>query len=350
MPPMSTKITRARLTSTGWDTDLTVETAEVQPPSRDWVRVEVEACGVCYRDCIDRAGRFKFINLPITPGHEAVGHVTAVGPDVTEWQIGDRVATMHRDFCGRCDACQAGEISLCSSAAAVLGLLIDGGYATAITAPQRCFYAVDEQLPASHAAVLHCTFGTAFRGLKRFGELGDGDSVVITGANGGVGSAAVQVAVRLGATVIAVVRDERHREYLTELGAAHVIVDDGSTFHKKLPGLADVAMDCVGKPTFNSALRSLKVGGRLVAVGNIVPERAELNLGYIITRGIRIAGSSGATRDDMKNVQDLHRARPFDLALHAELPLDRADEAQRLVHAGGLRGRIVLVLDSKRGE
>jgi len=340
---MTMTITRASLKAAGWDSELVVESAELAEPSRDWVTVRVEACGVCYRDCIDRAGRFKFMKLPVTPGHEAVGCVVAVGPDATEWKVGDRVASMHRDFCGTCDACRAGETSLCIGAAAVLGLLIDGGYATAISAPQRCFYAVSDDLPAAHAAVLHCTFGTAFRGLKRFGELGDGDSVVITGANGGVGSAAVQVAKRLGASVIAVVRDDRHRDYLSELGADHVIVDDGSTFHKKLPAMADVAMDCVGNPTFNAALRSLKIGGRLVAVGNIVPERVELNLGYIITRGIRIAGSSGATRDDMANVQDLHNAAPFELSLHAELPLDRADEAQRAVHAGGLRGRIVLV-------
>jgi len=335
----------ARIHKAGWDDDLVVETADSPgTPSRDSVVVQVEACGVCYRDCIDRAGRFKFMKVPVTPGHEVVGRVTAVGPDVTEWKVGDRVGTMHRDFCGSCDACKAGQTSLCAGAAAVLGLLIDGGYATELVAPQRCFFAVpSDSLPATHAAIMHCTFGTAYRGLKRFGETSDGDVVVITGANGGVGTAAVQVAKRLGATVVAVVRKAEHTEHLLGLGADHVVVDDGLTFHKKLPARADVAMDCVGKPTFNSALRSLKVGGRLVAVGNIVPERVELNIGYIITMGIRIAGSSGATRTDMADVFGLHAADPFKFVIHGEMPLERADEAQRAVRAGGLRGRIVLL-------
>jgi NADPH:quinone reductase-like Zn-dependent oxidoreductase len=90
-----------------------------------------------------------------------------------------------------------------------------------------CFYAVAADIPAAEAAVLHCTFGTAYRGLARFGGVESGQQVLITGANGGVGSAAVQVASRLGATVTAVTRDESHREYLSQLGAEHVIVDAG---------------------------------------------------------------------------------------------------------------------------
>jgi D-arabinose 1-dehydrogenase-like Zn-dependent alcohol dehydrogenase len=78
-------------------------------------------------------------------------------------------------------------------------------------------------------------------------------------------------------------------------------------------------------------------------VGNIVPERVELNIGYIITSGIRIAGSSGATRADMAQVFALHETQPFQFVVHAELPLDRADAAQRMVRAGGLRGRVVLL-------
>lgn len=335
---------RAQLQRAGWEGALVVDDFEpVSAPPRDSIAVAVEACGVCYRDCIDRDGRFKFMKLPVTPGHEVAGRVTAVGPQVTEWQVGDRVASMHRDFCGTCDACASGQTSLCASAAAVLGLLIDGGYAGQLVAPQRCFFRVPDGLPAAEAAILHCTFGTAYRGLARFGQVAPGMRVLVTGANGGVGSAAVQVARRLGASVIAAVRDERHVEYVRGLGAEQVIVDDGASLHKKLSGRVDVAMDCVGKPTFNAALRCLRVGGRLVAVGNIVPERVELNVGYIITSGIVVAGSSGANRADMAEVLQLHATEPFQLVIHATLPLERADEAQRLVHAGGLRGRIVLL-------
>src|SRR5215207_106185 len=99
---------RARLRTAGWGDDLVVEPeGDLPAPVRNEVIVAVEACGVCHRDCIDRAGRFAFMRLPVTPGHEAVGRVVAAGPDCRDFAVGDRVASMHRDFCGRCEACTA---------------------------------------------------------------------------------------------------------------------------------------------------------------------------------------------------------------------------------------------------
>lgn len=339
-------IQHARLTQVGWDEDLHIDTRDEAPPEPDGeqVRVEVEACAVCYRDCIDRAGRFKFIQIPVTPGHETVGRITAVGSAVTDWHVGDRVGTMHRDFCGQCEACTRGNPSFCPGAVAVLGLVIDGGYATHLIAPQRCFFRIPDGIPATEAAALHCTFGTAYRGLRRFAQVEPGQHVLVTGANGGVGSAAVEVARRLGARVTAVVRDARHQAYLSELGASTVIVDPGDRFHKQLgTELVDAVMECVGQPTFNASLRSLRPGGRMIVIGNVIEERAAVNLGYVVTRGLQVIGSSGATRTDMNDVLELHQAQPFSIPIHAEMPLAEADRAQRLVLAGGLHGRIVLV-------
>lgn len=335
---------RARLRELGWERDLVLEPADEPPVAGgDRIVIEVEACGVCGRDCIDRAGRFGFVQVPITPGHEAVGRVIAIGPDVTEWSIGQRVASMHRDACGDCDACAAGETSLCNSGAAVLGLLVDGGYARWLAAPQGCFYAVPDDIDPALAAVFHCTLGTAWRGLTRAGVRA-GSRVLVTGANGGVGVAALQMAAGLGATTIAVVRRPEQVSAAEALGADAVLVDDGTGFHKQLPGgPVDVAMDCVGAPAFNAALRSLVVGGHLVAVGNVTGERIDLNLGYVITFGLQITGSSGATRADMAALFAHHSRNPLDVPIHARLPLTEADRAQRLVAAGGLQGRIVLV-------
>ncbi|MSP17152.1 MAG: zinc-binding dehydrogenase, partial [Myxococcales bacterium] len=199
---------RARLREIGWDADLEIEVmagpAAAQPGE---IVVAVEACGVCGRDCIDRAGRFAFVQLPITPGHEAVGRVLAIGDGVTEWRVGDRVASMHRDSCGECNACAAGETSLCARAASVLGLLVDGGYARWLAAPSSAFYPMPEAVEPALAAVFHCALGTAWRGLTR-ARVREGRRVLVTGANGGVGAAAVQIASRLGADVVALVRRE----------------------------------------------------------------------------------------------------------------------------------------------
>jgi D-arabinose 1-dehydrogenase-like Zn-dependent alcohol dehydrogenase len=336
---------RVRLTATGWETPLAHEIlAEPAPsPLRDQVLVRVEACGVCHRDLLDRAGRFPFITLPVTPGHEVCGRVTAIGPEVTDWHVGDRVGTMHRDACGECDACRKGETSLCQGAMTVLGILSDGGYASDLLLPQSGLFSLPESLSPAEGAVMHCTFGTAWRDLVTLGKLQAGERVLITGGNGGVGAAAVQIGVRLGAEVVAIVRDVRHRAFVAGLGAQHVVVDSGRTLQDNPDvGKVDLALDTVGAPTFPSALRSLRVGGRIVTVGNVVAEKVALNLGYLITYGLSIIGGSGATRREMAALLAMHADRPFHIPIDREWPLSQADAAQQAVRGGGLHGRIIL--------
>jgi acryloyl-coenzyme A reductase len=335
---------RMRMMVSGFDVPLVREVDDSPPrePLGHEIVVEVDACGVCHRDLIDRAGRFPFQQLPITPGHEAAGTVLAVGGEVRGISPGDRVATLHRDACGECAACSIGETSLCDRAACVFGILADGGYARHIVAPASAFYPVPRDLPAVEAAVFHCTFGTAYRDLVTLGQLRKGERVLITGANGGVGSSAVQIAARLGAEVIAAVRSEAHVAPLVALGAHRVVVDAGRTIHEGLGTKVDLALDTVGAATFPSALRALRVGGRIVVVGNIVPEKVGINLGYLITLGLTIKGGSGATPREMKELFALHAEKPFAVVIDRVLPLARAEEAQRIVQAGGIRGRVVL--------
>jgi D-arabinose 1-dehydrogenase-like Zn-dependent alcohol dehydrogenase len=334
---------RVRLVEKGWQRELSYEPEAADPPAPTGplVLIQLEASGVCHRDLIDRAGRFAFMQFPITPGHEGVGRIVAVGDAVTRWKVGDRVATMHRDSCGQCEACQRNEPSLCASAAFVLGILADGTYASHLLAPESALFAVPDHLPAAQAAVYHCTFGTAWRGI---GRVAPGQRVLVTGANGGVGVAAVQLAARMGAEVIAQVRHERHVDDVGQLGAKEVVVDDGATLHKKVRGI-DVAVDCVGQPTFNGALRTLRLGGRIVAIGNVVDERVALNLGYIIVNALHVVGSSGASPADMAGLLDFAETHSLSLPIADELPLSAAEEAQRRVRAGGLWGRVVMLPD-----
>ncbi len=337
---------RVRLNEVGWDADLVHEISSdpLPSPAGAEVLVEVEACGVCHRDLIDRAGRWPFLRTPITPGHEAAGRVVAVGSQVREFRVGDRVGTMHRDACGECAACTKGETSICGGAAWVFGIMADGGYARHVVAPESSLFALPKTMSATHAAIMHCTFGTAYRDLKTLGKIAAGERVLITGANGGVGVAAVQIAKRLGAEVVAVVRTDAHRELLTSLGAHHVVVDPTNKFHERAAASEiDLALEAVGQATFASTLKTLRLGGRMVVVGNIVPERVALNLGALITRGLSLIGGSGATRRDMAELLALHEQEPFSVPIDRVLPLAQADAAQRLVRAGGLKGRIVLV-------
>ena len=151
---------------------------------------------------------------------------------------------------------------------------------------------------------------------------------MITGASGGVGSAAIEVASRMGARVVAVIRDAGRRDYVTALGATSVVVDQGDGFHKVDDTAdADVVLDCVGEPTMNASLRCLRLGGTAVVIGNIVPtERLSLNLGLVIVKALRIIGSSGASPRDMADLLELRGDRPFAMTLR-ELPLDEAESS-----------------------
>jgi D-arabinose 1-dehydrogenase-like Zn-dependent alcohol dehydrogenase len=327
----------------GWDAPMVVEDVpDPDPPSGTQVVVEVDACGVCHRDLIDRGGGIPFMTVPITLGHEAAGRVLAIGPDVTRWKPGDRVATLHRDSCGTCDRCREGEETLCPNGFHALGIVADGGYATHLSLPERALYAMPEDVPTAEAAILNCTYGTAFRGL-RSGGCGPGRTVVITGASGGVGSAAIEVASRMGARVVAVIRDAGRSDDATELGAHAVVVDPGDGFHK-VPETADadLVLDCVGTPTLNSSLRCLRLGGTVIFVGNITQERLSLNVGLVIVKALRIIGSSGASPRDMADLLELRGDRPFTMTLR-ELPLTDAEAAHRRLREGGVPGRLVLL-------
>ncbi|MBQ73180.1 MAG: hypothetical protein CMJ67_09790 [Planctomycetaceae bacterium] len=327
----------------GWDADLEAVSSGggIPTPGPGQVTVALEASGVCHRDLIDRAGRIPFLMTPIVPGHEGVGRVVAVGEGAAEWTVGDRVATLHRDACGSCQSCQAGETSLCQSGAFVLGLIADGTYARHIVTTCNALYTADAAMESGMAATLHCTFGTAWRSLITVGGLNHGERVLITGANGGVGMAAVQIAARRAREVVAVVRREGHEESLKALGATQVLVSPDNRFHYSVAPV-DLALDCVGTPTFNAALRSLRVGGRVVVVGNVTDERSSVNLGLLITMGKSVLGPGGANRADMAACLAEHRREPFTSVVTSSLPLDQADAAQRRLLAGGHHGRMVL--------
>ena len=148
---------------------------------------------------------------------------------------------------------------------------------------------------------------------------------------------------------MAVVRTGDHEEFLRSMGADEVVVSADSRFHKD-PRCSDVdlALECVGSPTFNSSLRTVRLGGRLVILGNVDPAPVSLNLGRLIIFAVSILAGGGATREDMRAVLAQHRVTPFDMPIAQRLPLAAADAAQRLVRRGGLHGRVVLDVRPER--
>lgn len=312
-------------------------------PGRGQVRVRVAACGVCYRDIVDRLGKYPFMRRPVVTGHEIGGVVEAVGPGVTAFAIGDRVASTHRPPCGECDECTTGNEARCVGSPVMYGLTADGGYAEQALLWESSMVKVPDQVSLEAASFLHCTAAVALRALGVQGGLTAGQTVLITGATGGVGIHAVQIAKILGARVIAVTSQADKRSALVEYGADEVIVSAPDAIHKQVVPTVHLALDLVGVPTINSAMRTLRPGGRLVVVGNVTQERVEVNPGYLIVKEITLAGSALASRDDLRQVFAWVAEGKLRPVIAGRRPLEEAAAAQAALSDKRIIGRQVLV-------
>ncbi len=334
------------LRKTGGPEELHAEELSVPEPSSGDVLVRVRAAAVCGRDLIDRRGGFPLMKLPTVLGHEFAGEVVSA-PKESEFKPGDRVLNLHRPRCGSCARCLGGEPILCERAWQSFGHTVDGGYAEYVVAHPLALMKLPNEISFEVGATLMCTAGVALQALREKGRLQLGETVLITGASGGVGVMAVQLARRMGARVIAVTSSPAKVEALEALGANHVIVNSDGRFHQKAQHLSDggvdLSLEVTGSATFDSALRSLRRGGRIVVVGNIETSKIAINPGALILYGYTIVGSASCTHQDLKDVLGLTAAGELKPQIAKTLPLSEAAEAHRLLEARAVVGRIVLV-------
>ena len=306
------------------------------------------ACAIAISSIATAA--YPFQQRPVVTGHELAGTVEVVGAGVRDFRVGDRVVAVHRAPCGACAACAAGEETRCLGSPVMYGVTVDGAYAERVALWESSLVRVPDSVELEGAAVLHCTAAVALRALRKQAGLRAGETVVITGATGGVGVHALQVARLLGARVVAVTSSAEKGERLRAehgLAADDVIVARDAGWHKealvRTGGGADVALELVGAPTFNASLRSLRFGGRLVVVGNVTQERVEVNPGYVIARELAVIGSAGATRAELTEVLgwvEQGKLRPM---IAARRPLAEARQAQAALADKSIVGRQLLV-------
>jgi acryloyl-coenzyme A reductase len=316
-------------------------------PSPEEVLIAVRAVAVCGRDLIDARGGFPAMTLPAILGHEFAGEVLAVGERVEGFRAGDRVVNLHRPHCGACDGCLAGESVDCERAWQSFGHTVPGAYAERVAAHHRALIKLPLGIDFADGAPLMCTAGVALRALRQRAGLHLGEQVLITGASGGVGVAAIQIAKALGARVLVTTSSEDKALRLKDLGADEVIVSASGAFHEQVraasDGGVDVALELTGNATFASALRSLRRRGRLVVVGNIDTQKVALNLGSLILFSQVLSGSHGASHRDLADCFRLIQDKKLKMVIDRKLPLERAADAHRLLAERGAFGRVVLV-------
>lgn len=305
-----------------------IQIRDVEAPtlSAREVMIEVKASGVNARDLLSAKGLYQ--GTPVPPfilGCEVAGVVVDIGSEVTEWKCGDRVMA----FSGW------------------------GGFAEKVAVNALAITTIPPGMSFSDAAAFLVTYGTAEYSLKRVG-LRPGERLLVTGAAGATGRAAIEIGRALGAAVIATVREARDAVTCLSAGAMAVISHDDEirTALKEHGGHVDVVFDVVSGAVVDTLLKSLQWGGRYIVVGFASGDIAKIPSNIVLLKGIAVVGvwwgefvrrdPSGFRRSNMMLASLFERGMVHPSSI--ERSIESAPDVLRLIDARHLKGKIVLIL------
>jgi len=306
------------------------ELPDPAPPGPGEVQVRIQARGVQYVDVLMLAGKYQFRpEPPFVPGNEGAGEVVAVGEGVTRFRLGDRIMSRHR-----------------------LGAFAQSGNAKA----EDCD-PVPDGMGLDEAAVFRGAHHTAYHALLQRGRLQEGDWVLINGAAGGIGIAAIQIAKLFGATVIATASTDEKRAACLEEGADFAI-DYREGLRDKVKELTgprdgvDIVYDPIGADVFDESLRCLRWGGRILVLGFLGGGPSTPRTNYLLIKGLEVIGVrlGGVTehqpeigRENMRKLVELAGQGKLRPRISHSFPLDQAADAIQAVIDRKVIGKAVLV-------
>jgi NADPH:quinone reductase len=324
---------------------------EVPDPVPGPGEVVVEVHAVTVNQSLDlkvRAdGTVRGTTLPHVLGVDPAGVVSAVADDVPDVAVGDRVAVIPHIRCGRCDFCTSGREEQCPNSRHI-GVHRWGGYAEYVAAPAKNVVRLPDGVGFVDAAVILRHAPTAFNLLRNLADVQPGEWVLVMGATGGLGSAGVQVAKLLGATVIAGAGADSRVDVALANGADHGVNYRTSDLTEEVlrltgGGGVHVVFENISDPeTWPKAFASLAHGGRLVTAGAHGGGKVELDVRRLYGRRLRVIGGAGASRRDVGTALEAAAAGSLHAVVDRVLPLDSAADAHRLAEKGGLLGKLVL--------
>jgi len=291
------------------------------------VRIRVRAAAVNFPDILMIQGKYQHRpDLPFIVGGERAGDVIAVGSGVTRFGIGDRV----------------------------VGGALSGGFAEEAQGPESSYRPIPGGADYATAASFTTAYLTAYVSLVRRGELQKGETLLVHGAAGGVGLAAVDLGRLLGATVIATASTDEKRAFLKDYGADHVLPSSGfREAVKELTGGrgADVIYDPVGGDVFDESVRCIAFGGRILIVGFTSGRIPSVSVNMPLIKGFSVVGVRAGEygrkypekgRENIAAIDRLLAEGKIRPHIHARFPLDRAVEAMRMLTTRKVIGKVVI--------
>ncbi len=332
-----------------WRDVMRLEEVDRPAVGPDDVLVEVHAVTANRtRDVQAAAGHYGTADaLPLVPGVDPSGIVVETGGNVSGITPGDRVVVVSRSPCGECEYCKAGNDADCRSGS-TMGIQRWGGYADYIVAPAGNIRTIPDNISFQEAAVFmrHCP--TAIQLLDDKAGLGAGETVLVMGAGGGLGSTGIQIAKLMGATVIAGAgADERVTLGLAQgadFGVNYRQADLVEEVMKITGGKGvDVVFENISDPTtWPKAFECLAFCGRLVTAGAHGGGTVPLDARRLYLKRLRVIGGAGSSRKNVEQALDFAKTGKLSCAIEHVMPLAQLHDAYDMLDGGGVTGKIVI--------
>lgn len=320
-------------------------------PKAGEVRVNIKAAALNRLDIWVREGWPGLkLDLPHIMASDGAGIVDAVGEGVTQYAPGDRVCIDPTLVRPDDPALMTGLEN--QTRIAILGEHVPGVAAEYTVVPQRNLLKMPDNVEFADAAAAGLVYVTAWHSLMTRGGLRAGETVLVVGAGGGVNTASIQIAKFAGATVYVVGSSADKCDGAKALGADYVINrEEDPNWSKAVYTMTnkrgvDVVVDNVGKATLMDSIRSARIGGRVLIVGNTSGPVVEVDLRQVFFRHLSIIGSTMGPHRDYVEVMNLIFAGKLGAVVGAKLPLEKAREAQEMLENFDVFGKVVFDIDA----
>lgn len=328
-----------------------VDVAAPPAPGDGEVTLRIRAVALNHIDVWGWRGMaFAKRKLPLTIGAEASGEVEAVGPGVSGLLPGQLVSIYGARTCGLCRPCREKRDNLCENVSGVHGFHLDGFAQEKINIPARLLVPAPPGVDAIAAALAPVTFGTVEHMLFDNARLESGETILVHAGGSGIGSAALQLARKMGCTVITTVGSDDKIEKARALGADHVINYREDRFEGVVRKLTkkkgvDVVFEHVGADTWAGSMLCLKRGGRLVTCGSTSGISTNMNLMQLFQQQLRLIGSFGCRMENMADAMQKMARGLVHPVIDTEVGVDEIDKALERMEGRQVFGKIILRMD-----
>ncbi|MFI6521464.1 zinc-binding alcohol dehydrogenase family protein [Spirillospora sp. NPDC050679] len=352
--PLAESMTAVRIHEHGGPEVLKVERVPVPEPGPGEVLVRVRATSASWWDAGYRKGAVRprpgtsALRLPFQLGREAAGEVAALGPGAERFAPDARVVVMTCPACGRCASCRRGLDNLCLDTELPAHQRF-GGYAEYVTVPEHGLLPSPDGVDDETLACVLWSYGTVLHMVNARARVQPGDSVLVTGASGGMGTASLQLSRLAGAGLVIALSGAPEKAEALRAAGADVVVDRRSPdvveqirAHTGGAGV-DVVLDNVGGPMLPLAVDAAGLGARIVLAAVMGGRTAELAIGDVFRKHLDLLGTRAATRREQEQVLAFAASGRIAPVIGARYPLAEARRAHEALDAGEHVGKIVLL-------